>query len=264
MSTPDRTNHDPRSQAPRPPVGAPGTLRRGGAFVLLAAALAAGTGYVVSDFILPEVYRSSATIIVNNIAPSVPDDSVVPIEPFVDDQSLSETFEQLALQPAVMSAVAADLGMPVEELAARTRVHAVPRTPLVVISHDASTPELAARGAQAYTAIFVQGSRRSGLLPGRALIVSGATLPNQSSAPRTLLNTLVAGLAGLLLGVLALVARSQTLAAREARDPARGLWPPSSLPAWPDGGQLVTLNGEARRYGTAQDADGPNRRPSGG
>lgn len=208
------------------------TLRRRWYLVLLAGALAAGAALAVSVLLLPTVYRSSATIIVSN-PPAT--DEVVRSGPFVDDQSLSETFAQLALQPAVAEAVARELGLRTSQLEGRVSVRAIPRTPLVVISYDGATPDEAAQGSQIYTAQFVQSSRRTTFLPGRVLIVSGATLPTEPIAPRPLLNTLVAGIAGLLLGVGLLVARASLAAAQGARPapPTRERRPSRALDRFP-------------------------------
>lgn len=195
-------------------------LRRRWYVVLLAGIVAAATAYVVSTTVLPTVYRSSATVIVNNQPAAAPLDGGAPTEPFVDDQSLSETFAQLAVQPAVADTVARELGLRPSQLAGRIDVQAVPRTPLVVIAYRAGTPVEAAQGAQAYTAEFVQSSQSTSFLPGRVLVVSGATLPTEPVAPRPLLNSLVAGIAGLLLGLGVLLARVSVRVAQGSR-PAR-------------------------------------------
>lgn len=175
-------------------------LRRTVPLVLLAGLLAAVAGYVISERLLPNVYRSSATVIVNQTQARAPD-APLATEPFTNDQSLGETFQELALQPNVSDQVARDLDESPAELRRATTVRAVPRTPLIVIAVEGSTPDQAARRTQAYTAQFVQSTLGNDVLPGRALVVSAATVPTETVAPRPLLNALVAGVAALLLGI---------------------------------------------------------------
>lgn len=202
----------PLTPAPpgREPVCAPSpygaALRRRWPVVLLASALAGALAYAVSVMVLPDVYLSSATVIVNQ-AQTEPTGGRTALDPFTNDQSLSETFEQLALQPAVSDQVARDLGIRPSALISATTVHAVPRTPLVIISVEGPTPEQAARRTQAYTAQFVQSTLGNAVLPGRAMVVSGATRPTETIAPRPRLNALAAAAAVLLAGVGLLLAR---------------------------------------------------------
>lgn len=193
-------------------------LRRTVPLVLLGSALAGGLAHLVSTQVLPAVYRSSSTVIINQ-ALTGPDAERSAIEPFTNDQSLGETFEQLALQPAVSEQVARDLGMRSSALVSQTEVHAVPRTPLIIISVQGPTPEEAARRTQAYTAQFVESTVGSAMLPGRAMVVSGATRPTEPFAPRPQLNALVAGFAGLLLGLGVLFARALLRESREDVEP---------------------------------------------
>jgi capsular polysaccharide biosynthesis protein len=186
------------------------TLRSRWLLVLLTPLVAATAAYFVSVMALPTVYRSTATVIVHNKPATVPA-GTLPVDPFVDDQSLGETFKQLAVQPAVTEQVARDLGMLPKAVTDHVTVQSLPRTPLVVISFDAATPGLASRGAQAYAAQFVQSTASATDLPGTALVVSGATRPLEPIAPRTLLNTVVAGLAGLLLALGVLFRRVATV-----------------------------------------------------
>jgi capsular polysaccharide biosynthesis protein len=206
------------------------SLRRRWLVVLLAAVFAAAAAYLVSDRVLPTTYRSSATVIVLNQAQPTPAGGAVPIQPFVDDQSLSETFQSLALQPDVTDQVARDMGLRPSEASRRVGARAIPRTPLVVLSFDASSPDEAARGARSFAAQFVQ-STHTGFLPGRALIVSGAIRPTQPIAPRPVLNALVAGLAGLLLGLAVVLARARQQWEADAAVLAAAA--PAEQPTWP-------------------------------
>lgn len=195
-----------RREAASPPSHYGAALRSRWPLVLVGSLLAGGIAYGVSVEVLPKVYRSSATVIVNQ-AQNEPAAGRTAIEPFTNDQSLSETFEQLALQPAVSDQVARDLSMKTSALVSATTVHAVPRTPLVIISVEGPNPEQAARRTQAYTAQFVQSTLGNAVLPGRAMVVSGATRPTEPIAPRPRLNALIASVAALLLGIGVLLAR---------------------------------------------------------
>lgn len=210
MSTDIYVPGDRRPAWPLPPPSSVylAALRRGWIVVVLAIGLAVGSALAVTELLLSPVYRSSSTLLIKNQPASLAPEVTLPAEPFIDDQSLSETFEQLALQPDVVAAVASRMGLRPSEVQDRVQVHALPRTPLVVISFDGPTPGSAARGAQAYTADFVQRTQRNDVLPGRALVVSAATVPVEPVAPRPALNALVAGVAAGFLTLLVLLARA--------------------------------------------------------
>lgn len=233
MTTNTPPQHVDRER-PRQEPGPFPSLGRRWPWILLATVVAALGAYAVSDLVLPAVYRSSSTVIVTNQAAVLPDGQDLPIDPFVDDQSLSETFEQLALQPSVADPVARELGMRTKQLQEAVSVHAVPRTPLVIISFQAENPAAATRGAQAYTAQFVTSTRRSSFLPGKVLVVSGATRPADPVGPRSVNNALVAGAAALALSLGLVLARGTGAARREERDLAAEDEAPHVRTPWQD------------------------------
>jgi capsular polysaccharide biosynthesis protein len=180
--------------------------------LLLATAATAGAVFALSTSVLPKSYSSQATLLVDPAPGGT--GSGAPTY-FVDDQSVGKTFEQLALQPVVASAVAKELDVDPLEPQKHVVVHAVPKTPLVQITYTAGSPADAARGAAAYSNAFLRGVLSGTWLKAQATIVSPATTTSHQTAPRTLLDTVVAGIAGFLLAVSVVCLRFQSATARE-------------------------------------------------
>lgn len=195
--------------------------------LLVLAVAAAGVGYVLSGQ-LPQVYRSSATLLVQQ-----PPDAAgnrPPSDPFVDE-ALSATFAELARQPEVAAAAATRLGVEATEIGRRMDVRAVPNTPLVLFEATGRTAEDAAGVNRAYVEQFVAVSEARGWLPGRVVPVSAATTPASPVSPRPVLNALVAATATVLLMVLAICLRRRATAVPPRRTAYESTRLPRATPA---------------------------------
>jgi tyrosine-protein kinase len=165
--------------------------------ILLMAVVAGVAAYVVSS-LLPKQYTSEARVLVGSLVDSNYDQLLA-------YGQLAQTYAQLATTTPVLVAVGDELGLDEspEDLAARVDV----RTPtgLSIIRIEATAPSAPAAAALAnsvatqITVLAKQTPPASGSL---ATIVQSAEPPASASAPRILLNTIVAVALGLGLGIL--------------------------------------------------------------
>jgi capsular polysaccharide biosynthesis protein len=169
--------------------------------ILLFGVAAAGTAVLVSKVALSDRYVSTATVIIKATAPLQPAADSPVYRVFASDQSIGATFEQLAKQPAVMAEAASQLRVSQSAFRTHARAHSIPKTPLVQLSYTADTANGAANGASVYARSFLDSTKQMPWLPAQVSPVSAPVAADAPSGPRTGLNTVVAALAAILLGL---------------------------------------------------------------
>jgi receptor protein-tyrosine kinase len=169
--------------------------------IMLVAAVAA---YLVSGTI-PKSFESQSTLLVGQaLTSSSPD-----INQLLASQRLSQTYADLATTRGVATAVQRQLGLeiPVDDLIASTTSEAPRDSLFIIITARSGDPIEAARIANAFAAELIErspqvvistpGSPATNLLT----VVDAAIPPRDPAGPRVLLNTALAGILGLLIGL---------------------------------------------------------------
>jgi capsular exopolysaccharide synthesis family protein len=170
--------------------------------------VAAAAAYVVSGT-LPKVYEARSTVLVGQALSSAAPD----YNQLLASQRLSQTYADLAMTRSVAEAVRQELrlDMTADELLDKVTADA-PRDSLFVLltAHDGD-PRVAARIANAFAAQIIERSPQVVITtpdnPATNLLtlVDAAIPPLEPAGPRVLLNTALAALIGLLIGLAVIV-----------------------------------------------------------
>lgn len=179
----------------------------------LCGVIAASLSYYVSEFVLPQVYESSTTLILQNQSTGqTPQTSANTYDQFLADQSMVATFKTLALQYPVAVEASTDAGLSPSQLYGKVTAHVVPTTTLLVLSYQGKDAARTADVVRAYAAAVMRLSVSRQWVPGRTLAVVGdAMTPRAPIRPRVVLNTAVALVAGAAVPLLLLAARRARL-----------------------------------------------------
>ena len=165
--------------------------------IVLMAVVAGAAAFIVSS-LLPKSYNAEARVLVGSLTDSNYDQLLA-------YGQLAQTYAQLAGTTPVLLGVIDQLGLDMspETLAQRLDVRAPTGLSIIRIQATGTSPEQAAELANAVASqiatIAKQAPPASGSL---ASIVQQAAPPASASAPRVLLNTVVAAALGLALGVI--------------------------------------------------------------
>jgi capsular exopolysaccharide synthesis family protein len=182
-------------------------LRRRGWIILLFVLAAVAAASVVTNS-QPRRYEATATLFVTGALPTTRSTTIDPASTSLQlatlAQNTSAAYAQLANSRAVAEDAAAALGVPVAEVAGHVRGEAQPGVQLIHVRAEAGTGAGSARLANAAAAALAarapgRADKRSGGL--RLDLVDPAQTPAQPVSPRTTLNLVLGGLAGLLLGL---------------------------------------------------------------
>ena len=164
--------------------------------IVILGALAAGTAYAVSVS-LPKEYQSEARVLVGSLT-----------EPSIDQlqahQQLAQTYSEVATTIPVLDRVIQRLQLSQDaiELARQLDVRAPANDSIIRVTATAASPAAASDLANAVSDEIVQFGIESGSQqPSLATVIQPAVPPNEPSAPRVFLNTLIAGALGVLLGL---------------------------------------------------------------
>ena len=165
--------------------------------LVLGALIGAGSAYAVSQLMTP-IYRATATLLVNQT--QIP--GVIAYNDVLTSERLTKTYRELITQRPVLEDVA-ERASPVittAELASMVDVAVVPDTQLLRLSVQHEDPAVAQDLANAVASAFIANNGDDGLSrPGTVSIVEPAQAPADPVSPRTMLNAIIGGVAGLLL-----------------------------------------------------------------
>jgi len=164
--------------------------------ILLMALVAGVAAYAVSS-LLPKQYTSEARVLVGSLVDANYDQLLA-------YGQLAQTYAQLASTTPILAAVSDELALDEspEDLAARIDVRAPTGLSIIRVEATAPTAEAAAALANAVATEITILGKQAAPAGSLATIVQAAEPPASASAPRILLNTVVAVALGLGLGVL--------------------------------------------------------------
>jgi succinoglycan biosynthesis transport protein ExoP len=167
-------------------------------WLLVAGTLLAGSAsYVISESLTP-IYRSTATLLVNQTQTP----GTIAYNDVLTSERLTQTYAQLIDQRPVVQAVIDELDLPYsrEQLSGMMSVRAVTDTQLLKLSVENADPLLASDIANTAASVFIDQNTANKLSrPGDVSIVEAATEPSSPIKPNVMLNTLLAAAAGLLI-----------------------------------------------------------------
>jgi capsular exopolysaccharide synthesis family protein len=170
----------------------------------LGAVIGAGSAYAVSQAMTP-IYRATATLLVNQTQTP----GVIAYNDVLTSERLTKTYRELITQQPVLEDVVDDGDAPAataSEVAAMIHVAVVPDTQLLRLSVEHESPLVARDVANSVADAFIANNEDDGLTrPGTVSVVEPAQLPESPVRPRTMLNTIIGGLAGLLLACVVAV-----------------------------------------------------------
>lgn len=187
----------------------------------ITAAIAGGVAFAVSQS-LPKEYDATAGVIVGSLTAATTDQLDV-------NQRLAATYAELATSGPLVTRVIERIGLSDDPARLAARIDArAPGQGIVRIKATALSPTEAVQIADVVADEILALATPVGKSASLARVVEPAALPDSPSSPRVFLNTLIAAILGLALGLgLALLVGS-----REApRSPAREL--PSAAPSEP-------------------------------
>ncbi|MDA8193878.1 MAG: Wzz/FepE/Etk N-terminal domain-containing protein [Thermaerobacter sp.] len=178
------------------------TFRRGLGWIALVAVIAAGFAGVLSRFVLPKVYNSTATLIV-----ILPGQSSGVLSSMVTGQQLVNTYATIAGSQTVLRSAAQRIGGPSAATLAKTvTVTAVANTDLLTVTANAHRARQAADAANTVASQAALTVRR---LTGSANLVLAdrAIVPARPVSPKMWLNIGLAGVLGIFLSAAVLTLR---------------------------------------------------------
>lgn len=182
-------------------------IRRRGLLVLLFVLVAVTAASIVTSG-QPRRYQATATLFVSGVAPATHAASIDPASTSLQlatlAQNSSAAYAQLAGTRAVADSAAVALGVPVGTVVGHIQGDAQPGVQLIHLHATAATAVSSAQLANAAAAALAarvpgRADSRTGDL--RLDVVDPAQPPTQPVFPRTTLNLILGGLAGLLLGL---------------------------------------------------------------
>ena len=186
--------------------------------LIISCAFAAGAIALLVSAWMPRQYNAEARVLVGSLT-----------DPNYDQilayQQLAQTYAQLATTTPVLIRVRDDLGLrdDVKHLAARVDARTALGQSTVRVIASASTAAAAAQLANAVAAEVARMAQPAAGQPSLATIVQPAVPPDSPSAPLVLLNSLIAAVLGLALGIgLALIPDRWLRALRWVTDGAAG------------------------------------------
>ncbi|MPZ47974.1 MAG: polysaccharide biosynthesis tyrosine autokinase [Dehalococcoidia bacterium] len=198
-------------------------VRRRWWLLLLGPLLAAGIAFAISKQMTP-IYTTSSTLLVNQTQ----NPGVVQYNDILTSERLTNTYAQLIERQPVLAEVTRLLSLPMTEdgLADKISVATVRNTQLLRITVEDPDPQLASMIANSTAQAFIDDNSRSLGRPGTVTIAEEARVPKSPSKPDTRLNTMLAGMLGLMVvGGIALLLEylDDTIKASEETEPAIGL-----------------------------------------
>ncbi|MEZ0064795.1 capsular polysaccharide biosynthesis protein [Streptacidiphilus sp. MAP12-20] len=123
--------------------------------------------------------------------------------------SFAQAYGRVVAQPEILARAAAETGVPARELTAQIQAQTSPDAPMIQVSGTATSARLAAKEANAVARSMVAfGDATAKQTRVRLMAFAPAAPPVTASTPSRSLDVAVGGAAGLLLGSLALLARS--------------------------------------------------------
>ena len=223
-------------------------VRRRWWLLLLGPILAASVAFFVSKQMTP-IYMTSSTLLVNQTQTP----GLVQYNDILTSERLTNTYAQLVERQPVLAEVRRRLALPISEseLGAGISVTAVRNTQLLRITVENADPRLASQIANTTAQAFIDDNAQSLGRPGTVTIAEQARVPALPSKPNITLNTLLAGMLGLMaVGGIALLLEylDDTVKATEETEGTLGLptlgtirrlrWKKGmsalSEPEWPD------------------------------
>jgi capsular polysaccharide biosynthesis protein len=165
--------------------------------IVLMAVVAGAAAFIVSS-LLPKSYTAEARVLVGSLTDSNYDQLLA-------YGQLAQTYAQLAGTTPVLAGVITELGLDMspESLAQRLDVRAPTGLSIIRIQATGTSPEQAAQLANAVAGQIAKIAKQAPPATGSlASIVQEAQPPASASAPRVLLNSVVAAALGLALGVI--------------------------------------------------------------
>jgi polysaccharide biosynthesis transport protein len=169
-----------------------------GWILIVTVVVAAASAWYVSNQLTP-TYQASTTLLVNQTqAPGV-----VLYNDILTSERLTNTYARLVEQRPILSAVRAQLTLPFDEEELRRKLSVAPirNTQLLRISVEDKDPEAAAKIANVLADVFIaDNAQKLGSRPGTVSVSEPAIVADSPVKPNVLLNTVLAGMLGLMLG----------------------------------------------------------------
>lgn len=172
-------------------------LRRWWWLLLAGMLVAGGASYAISKTLIP-IYRSTATLLVNQT--QVP--GTIAYNDILTSERLTRTYSQLIDQRPVLQEVIdrLHLNLSREQLSGMIDVSVVTDTQLLKLSVENADPALASNIANTAASVFIEQNTENKLSrPGDVSIVEAATKPSSPVKPNIMMNTVLAAAVGLLL-----------------------------------------------------------------
>jgi succinoglycan biosynthesis transport protein ExoP len=173
-----------------------GVLRRRGWVVLVVTMIAALTAGILSFYVLTPIYASSATVLVIKKDTPITDYSTLLL-----NRNLTRTYGEIAKSRSVAERVIKELnlGISTANLLSRTTVSPVRDTEILQIKVEDSSPLMARLIASRMAEAFI-AQVESIMKVENVRIIDPPVEPTRPDAPRPLLNVVVAGFLGLMIG----------------------------------------------------------------
>jgi capsular exopolysaccharide synthesis family protein len=171
--------------------------------LLLGPVLAAAAAFYISNQLTP-IYATSTTLLVNQTQTP----GTVQYNDILTSERLTNTYAELVRRPLILENVIRRLDLPMSygELSGKMSVSAIPNTQLLKISIEDPDPIRASIIANTTAQEFIDDNSKQLGRPGSVSVAQEATVPGSPAKPNIKLNTILAGLLGLMVvGTLAVV-----------------------------------------------------------
>jgi succinoglycan biosynthesis transport protein ExoP len=172
-------------------------LRRWWWLLLAGVLVAGGASYAISKTLTP-IYRSTATLLVNQT--QVP--GTIAYNDILTSERLTRTYRELIDQRPVLQEVIDRLNLTLgrDELNGMIDVSVITDTQLLKLSAENADPALASSIANTAASVFIEQNTENKLSrPGDVSIVEAATKPSSPFKPNIMMNTILAAAVGLFL-----------------------------------------------------------------
>lgn len=179
--------------------------------IILVTILLAAAAFAVSTFVLQKKYQARTTLIVGRPASYTSSGQSLEYNDVLLSQKLVSTYGEIMKSATVMQTVEENLGleMTTQELSKKINVQTVTNTEIISLRVTDTIPERAMDIANETAMIFMD-EVKSIMQVDNVQILDGATLPKNPVSPNVLLNTAIAGMLGLMLGVFVALLREFT------------------------------------------------------
>ena len=174
------------------------------AMILVIASLAGLVSYLINSYLIPATYRSSFTAYVNNRTDAASSNTeALTSGDTTAAQSLTYTYAEILRSDPILERAAADIGMDFQhtDLSRIVSTSIGENTQLVYVYVTMESPEQAcdyARAIARIAPVYLEG-----IVEGTSMkIVSSPRVPDRQFEPNIRRNTVVAVMAGVLLGML--------------------------------------------------------------